>query len=184
MSTTDTATGAAAASSPGMERMPVTAAETAASAAAAQAALAAAATPPAMTREAAKAELAKLKADPEFGKRLLAGGSEEKAKWASLLKASVEPDAEAAQNKALAGGIGLLQTAGIDLTSPAGRDLVDVLAGKPISVETRRTVEAKRALIMKDPGFADRYLRGDPEARRTMTTLNALMVAKVEGSAA
>jgi hypothetical protein len=179
-----TATGTAAAAAPGLETMPVTAAEAAASAAAAAAALAAAAPKPAITREAAKAELDRLKGSAEFRGKLLSGDAAAKAQWTELIRNSTQaPTAtdEAAKTKALAGGISLLQATGIDVSSDAGKDLVGILAGKPIAIEVRRAAETRRAAIMKDQAFIAKWASGDAEARRTLTTLNTLLVAKVEG---
>jgi hypothetical protein len=181
------ATAAAAAATPGRETMPISAGEAAANAAAAAAALAAASPPkPAMTREVAKAELNKLKDNAEFRGKLLSGDAAAKAQWAELIKNSSQaPDAaadEAARTKGLTSDIALLQAAGIDLTSPAGQDLVSLLGGKEISIETRRAAEGKRAILKKDQAFVAKWLQGDAEAKRTMTTLNVLLTAKVSAA--
>jgi hypothetical protein len=62
--------------------------------------------------------------------------------------------------------------------------LAAVLAGKPISVAVRRAAEARHAALKGDRAFVQRYLAGDQEARRTMTTVHALLAAKVEQGAA
>jgi hypothetical protein len=181
-----TATGAAAVTTPGLDRMPVTQAETAASAAAAAAALAAAAPKPAITREAAKAELDKLKGNAEFRGKLLSGDAAAKAQWSELIKNSSQaPDAaadEAARTKGLTSDIALLQSAGIDLGGPVGQDLVAILGGQEITIETRRAAEVKRDALKKDQFFVARWLKGDSEARKAMTVLNVLLTAKVKAA--
>jgi hypothetical protein len=180
------ATAAAAAATPGLDKMPVTPAETAANAAAAAAALAAATPKPAMTREKAKAELDRLKNDADFRGKLLSGDAAAKAQWADLIKNSSQaPDAaadEAARTKGLTSDIALLQSAGIDLGGPVGQDLVAILGGQEISIETRRAAEVKRSALKKDQFFVERWLKGDSEARKAMTVLNVLLTAKVKAA--
>ena len=163
--------------------LPVTEGEKAAAATAANSAIAAAGgqAPPAMTPAEARAEIAKLKMDRKFGAAVIAGQPEEKARWQELLKAANAAEPTPADQR-LASDVSLLQHRGIDLNSEAGKDVVNALANG-ISIETRRAVEARRAGLMRDPGFRERYLSGDLEARKALTTINALMAAPiVEGA--
>jgi hypothetical protein len=83
----------------------------------------------------------------------------------------------------LASAVSLLQQRGIDVGSEIGKDIVNALANG-ISVEVRRQVEAKRAAMMRDKDFVRKFNDGDQECRRQMTTINALMSAKIiEGAA-
>jgi hypothetical protein len=141
-----------------------TPAEKAAALAAAQAA-AAAIRPPDLTRANAVTEIEKLKRDPEFAKKLHAGATEETKRWRELHKTASAP-AETDADDELAQRVMTLQKFGFPaLDSEAGKDLLAAMSGKPISIETRRAVEAKRSALMADRGFVQKYLDGDQEAR-------------------
>jgi hypothetical protein len=162
---------------------PVSDADRASATAAASAAIVAAGgkAPPAMTPAQAKAEIAKLRADKKFAGAVIAGQPEEKARWNELLKLANAAEPSAADLQ-LASDVTLLQQRGIDVGSEVGKDIVNALANG-ITLETRRAVEARRSGLMRDPAFRQRYLGGHLEARRQMTTINALMSARiVEGA--
>jgi hypothetical protein len=165
---------------PGAENLGQSEAEKAAALAAAQAA-AAAIKPPDTTRATALAEIEKLKRDPEFRQKLLNGGTAEVTRWRDLNKAAAAPATTDEESAELAGRIMTLQKFGLpDLNSEVGKDLLAVMSGKPISVETRRAAEAKRSALMADKGFVQKYMDGDQEARRVFMTVNVLMAAQVE----
>jgi hypothetical protein len=168
---------------PGLDKLAETTGEKAAALASA-AAVAAAIKPTDTSRAAAAAEIAKLKANPEFVKKLHAGGTEESKRWRELhaaVAATATPDEDAAE---LTKRVATLQAFGLDLTGPAGADLISVLKGAPISVEVRRQVEARRTALMRDPGWSRKYLDGDLECRRQMATIAVLMSAQVQRGAA
>src|SRR5262249_39658546 len=84
-------------------------------------------------------------------------------------------------NTELATRLAALQRHGLpDLNSEVGKDLLAVMSGKPISVEVRRAAEAKRAAMMADRAFVQKYLDGDQEARRQFTTVSVLLAGQVE----
>jgi hypothetical protein len=171
------ATGAAAGTTPGgADILGQTPEEKAAALAAAQAA-AGAVKPAAVSRDDALAKMAELKANGDWTKKYLAGDPSARKEMADLVKASLATPDESEFVTRMAA----LQKFG--LPSPdteAGKDLLEVISGKPISIETRRAVEAKRSQLMADKGFVQKYLDGDAEARRVFTTINVLMAAQVE----
>jgi hypothetical protein len=175
------ATGAAApATTPGgADVLGQTPEEKAAASAAAQAAAAAAGSKSLSPTEAV-AKMAALKADPEWVKKYMAGHPAAREEMTGLIKASLANNAEQ-EAAELAKRYGALQALGLPgPDTEAGKDLLAVISGRPLSIETRRAVEAKRSLLMADKGFVQKYLDGDAEARRVLTTLNVLMAAQVE----
>jgi len=179
---TDLAAQAAAIVAPVGEALAQTPAEKSAALAAAQAA-ARTIKPPDTSRATALAEIEKLKGDKTFRDKLLAGGMDETRRWRELHKTASAP-VETDASDELASRVMTLQKFGFPaLDSPAGRDLLDAMSGKPISVATRRAVEAKRSALMADKSLCQQYLDGNQEARRIFMTVNVLMAARVERAA-
>jgi hypothetical protein len=168
---------------PGAENLGQSEVEKAAALAAAQAA-AAAIKPPDTTRATALAEIEKLKRDPEFSAKLLAGGTDETKRWRDLHKAAAAPATADEAAAELTKRVTAFQAFGLDLSGEAGADIVKVLGGAPISIEIRRQVEARRTALMGDAAWVGRYMSGDLAARKTMATIAVLLAAQVERKAA
>jgi hypothetical protein len=168
---------------PGLDKLAETPGEKAAALASA-AAIAAAIKPADTSRATAAAEIKKLKADGDFVKRLHAGGADESKKWRELHAAVAAPATVDEDASVLTERVAALQRMGLDLTGPAGAELISILKGAPISVEVRRAVEARRTALMRDPAWGKRYIEGDVECRRVMATLAILLSAQVQRGAA
>jgi hypothetical protein len=151
-------------------------------AAAAQAAAAAAAAiSPGTTRAGALAEIEKMKGNPEFREKLLKGATAETKTWRDLHKIAALPETADENTAELVKRYSALQAFGLPgPDTDAGKDLLAAMSGKPISIETRRQVEAKRTALMADQVFVQKYLAGDQEARRVFATVSVLMAAQVE----
>jgi hypothetical protein len=132
----------------------------------------------ALSRDDALAKIAKLKANREWTGKYLAGDAGARKEMLDPVKIGHgTPEADAGE---FAKRLATLQTMGLNLDGEAGKDIIAVLKGAPISPEIRRQVEARRTALMRDPGFVNRYQTGDLEARRTMTTIAILMSANIE----
>jgi hypothetical protein len=159
-----------------------TPAEKASALAVAQAA--AAAINPGTTRATALAEIEKLKGNPEFREKLLKGATAETETWRDLHKIAASPETADESAAELTKRFTALQAFGLPgPETEAGRDLLEVLKGRPISLEIRRQVEARRTALMRDAGWVKKYMDGDTEARRAMATIAVLMSARVERAA-
>jgi hypothetical protein len=133
----------------------------------------------ALSREDAITKIAALKANKEWGAKYLGGNAEARKEMTDAVKAAYGSDD--ADTTELGARLAALQRHGLpDLGSDVGKDLLDCMSGKPISAEVRRAAESKRAAMMSDKAWVQRYLDGDQEARRQFTTVNVLMAAQVE----
>jgi hypothetical protein len=139
--------------------------------------------PAPVSREDALKRIGALKADKEWAAKYLGGDPAARKEMTDAVKAAYGSDD--ADTTELGARLAALQRNGLpDPGTPAGDDLQAIMAGKPISAAVRKAAEAKKSMLMKDAGFRERYLGGDVEARRQLTTLSVILAAQVQRGAA
>jgi hypothetical protein len=126
------------------------------------------------TPETAAAEIALLKKDPEFGKKLLAGDVASNERWTTLHKAVALEPASREQVMREAQVSTLKKIA--DLPDKVWDD---VRLGTAVYPHEREKAEQTRKQLMADRPFLARYLQGDREAVSKMTLVNLILAAPV-----
>jgi hypothetical protein len=141
--------------------------------------------PPATAAE-ASGRLEALKADKEWGAKLIAGDAEANREFRELqLKIDSADPADMAA-VAMSGNIGempdsrvklMAETAGMLREIGIREEIIEqTLKGHEVSPDEYKQVEAWKARQMKDPVFVKAYLSGDPEARQKMV-LSAIVLS-------
>jgi hypothetical protein len=153
--------------------------------------------------EAAQGRLAELSGNPEWSSKVLANDPTSFAEFQSLTTLIAGPPAPAAgTTEAMALETSrtndtkmlndYLATAGEngfpELTSAAGKDMVEMLNGKPVSQEIHDAVKTKLDAMLKDKDWVTRFENREQRAMREFqiatVILTADVVAKREGVAA
>jgi hypothetical protein len=146
------------------------------------------------TPEAATARLSELSSNTDWSAKVLAKDPTVFAEFASLTKVIATPPPPAAgTTEALSLETSranharmlndYLATAGKDgfpdPTSPAGKDLVEMLAGKPISQQLHDAVQAKLDACFKDKDWVTRFESREQLAMRQFQLATHLLAANV-----
>ena len=146
------------------------------------------------TPEAATARLTELSSNPEWGSKVIAKDPTTFAEFQSLTKViatPLPPTAGTAEAMALETSRAndarmlndYLATAGKDgfpdPTSDVGKDLVEMLAGKPISQQLHDAVQAKLDACFKDKDWVTRFESREQLAMRQFQLATHLLAANV-----
>ena len=149
--------------------------------------------------EAATARLTELSSNPEWGSKVLAQDPTTFAEFQSLTKVIATPPPPAAGTveamsleTTRANDARMLNdylaTAGKDgfpdPTSAVGKDLVEMLAGKPISQQLHDAVAAKLDAMIKDKDWVTRFESREQLAMRQWQLATHLLAANVSEKAA
>jgi hypothetical protein len=139
-------------------------------------------TPPQTVAEQARATLEAHKADPEWTRKYLAGDHEARAEMLRLTEAMHAP----VHGQISIGGPSPEyqrndQAEHLAATGDLPPAVVEqIRRGDPVSAdEYRMAVGRKRALI-GDPGFREKYMRGDADARRQMLLLDVILSSSIK----
>jgi hypothetical protein len=133
--------------------------------------------PPTTEADKARAQIAELKANPEWVKRHLGGDHTTRAELARLHEIAFTPEPGSitmggptpeAQRAEMADHLGNL----FDVSTAV---LDEIRQGKPASVEDHRLAVGRKNALMTDPSWVTKYMNGDASARREMWLLNSIL---------
>jgi hypothetical protein len=130
------------------------------------------------TPEAAAEQIATLKADPSFVRKYLAGDSDARARMSSLHEIASRPT-------------GIATTGDLPRNSERMVDSVSEFAGLGVDVEAQMRADTpvspaeykaavhRRAQLLSDRAWTEKYLAGDQRARREMMLTSIILASKV-----
>jgi hypothetical protein len=154
---------------------------------------------PPTTPEAAQGRLAELSSNAEWGSKVMAKDPTALAEFQNLTKliASDPPPAagtveamslETSRTNDAKMLNDYLATAGEngfpELTSAAGKDMVEMLNGKPVSQEIHNAVKAKLDSMMKDKDWVTRFENREQRAMTEFQIATVILTAEVAQKAA
>jgi hypothetical protein len=146
------------------------------------------------TPEAATARLTELSSNPDWSSKVLAKDPTSFAEFQGLTKQiAKEPEPAAGTAEAMALETSrtndakmlndYLATAGEngfpELTSAAGKDMVEMLNGKPVSQEIHNAVKAKFDAMLKDKDWVTRFENREQRAMREFQIATVVLTAPV-----
>lgn len=132
---------------------------------------------PTTAADAARAQIAELKANPEWVKRHFDGDLATREEMARLHEIAFTPTPGSImmggptpeeQRAEMADHLGTQ----FDVSSAV---LDEIRQGKPASLEEHRLARGRKSSLMADPAWVTRYMAGDATARRDMWLLNSIL---------